>query len=214
MKIIRLCVGMVQANCLICYDENTLEGFVVDPGGEEDKILAVIAEHKLKITHILCTHGHFDHIMAAACVREATGAKVCVHTYDAPKLGSAQESLYAHFSGTEQGFVPVQADVLLQDGDEFTAAGVLWEVIHTPGHTAGCVCFDSGEILISGDTVFADSCGRVDFPDGDRDEMMRSLLLIAELDGERMVYSGHGMEAQLSYIRRYNPFVRQAVALG
>ena len=108
----------------------------------------------------------------------------------------------------------MQADVLLQDGDEFTAAGVLWEVIHTPGHTAGCVCFDSGEILISGDTVFADSCGRVDFPDGDRDEMMRSLLLIAELDGERMVYSGHGMEAQLSYIRRYNPFVRQAVALG
>ena len=214
MKIIQLCVGMVEANCLIGYDEKSLEGFVVDPGGEPERILREIEERKLTITHILCTHGHFDHIMAAARVCEATGAKICVHTYDAPKLTSAEENLYSRFTGTDEGFTPVQPDILLQDGDELTAAGVTWEVLHTPGHTAGCVCFDSGEILLSGDTVFANSCGRVDFPDGDRNEMMRSLQMIAELDGERMVYSGHGEAALLSDIRRYNPFVRQAVALG
>jgi len=212
VKLVELVVGMVQANCIIGYDEMTLEGFVLDPGGEEARILREIEARKLHITHILCTHGHFDHIMAVSRLKAATGAAVYVHELDAPKLTSAVESLYVHFAATEEGFEAVTPDVLLYEGDVIETAGEKLTVLHTPGHTVGGVCYDTGSILLSGDTVFSNSCGRVDFPDGDVQAMYASLRRIAALEGERMVYAGHGEPAALSEIRLHNPYVRQAVA--
>ena len=204
-------VGPLAANCLIAFDPQSRRGFVVDPGGDAEDILAVIRRESLTITHILLTHGHFDHILAVPEVKAAAGAAVCIHALDAARLSDADGCLFARFYGNRPGFVPTIPDKTLSEGDVLDLGCAKLTVLHTPGHTPGSVCFDTGEILFTGDTLFDGSCGRTDFPGGDLDAMRASLRRLAALPGDRRCYAGHESDFTLDEARRYNPMVRMAL---
>ncbi|MEA4823455.1 MAG: MBL fold metallo-hydrolase [Clostridiaceae bacterium] len=207
MKILTLTVGPVRTNCYIAFDETTHEGFLVDPGDDAEDILAAVRANSLIITHILLTHGHFDHILALSEVKKATGAKIGIHTLDAFNLQSITGCLYARFCGSG-GFIPMTADLLLEEGTRIDAASVTLTVLHTPGHTPGSSCFDTGSVLFTGDTLFAESCGRVDLGCGDGDAMHASLARLSALPGDRACYPGHGRAFTLCDARAVNPVLR------
>lgn len=207
MKLRQLTVGPVRTNCYIAYDDAARAGFVVDPGDDADAILREIDALSLKIGHIFLTHGHFDHILALAALKEATGARVYIHAADAPMLEDPTLSMLSAFMDS-RFYTPVRADVLLHEGDVISAAGTALTVLHTPGHTPGSVCFDTGSCLFTGDTLFASSCGRTDFPGGDFRQMRASLRRLASLPGDRSCSPGHERGFSLDYARAHNPMLR------
>ncbi|MHB9144401.1 MAG: MBL fold metallo-hydrolase [Symbiobacteriia bacterium] len=204
-------VGPYQANCYLVGDEVTGEAVLVDPGDEAGRLLAWVHEHGLRITHILLTHGHLDHIGAVAAVKAATGAKVCIHSGDALMLADPQRNMSAYSSHPVTAPPP---DVVLEDDQVITVGGLRFKVLHTPGHTPGGVCFlvTDGEgdpkLLLSGDTLFAGSIGRTDLPGGNLDELLTSareqLLVLPE---DLPVYPGHGESTNVGDEREGNPFL-------
>ena len=206
MKVLSLIVGPVRTNCYIAFDESTREGFLVDPGDDAAVILDAVRKNSLHITHILLTHGHFDHILALPEVKKATGAQIGIHALDAENLNSITGSLYARFCGGS-GFIPMSPDFLFGEGARILAAGTTFTVLHTPGHTPGSCCFDSGEVLFTGDTLFAVSCGRVDFDGGDPAAMQASLARLSALPGDRACYPGHDRAFTLGSARAENPML-------
>ncbi len=211
VQVITCIVGMLETNCHIVFDTESRLGFVVDPADDVQKILECINENNIKVTHIFLTHGHFDHILALSKLKDATNAKVCIHALDEPKLKSKTESLYYHVYSDE--FPTVDADILLNGGETIEIGGINVSVIHTPGHTVGSVCYDTGDVLLSGDTLFRNSCGRTDFPDGNTHALLKSLRFLGNIKGDRKVFSGHGEPTLLSVERKKNPYLIQAMNL-
>ncbi len=200
MEIKRIFVGALHTNCYVvsCGDE----ACVVDPGGDEEKILAKISG--LNVTKILLTHGHFDHIMAADAVRKRTGARIYISREDESMIKSADTSLYGGFRGSDEGFSPLSADEVYSD--TVTVGSVEFEVIKTPGHSPGSISLYGEGELISGDTLFAGSIGRTDY--GSFDEIMHSLWRLMLLDDEVRVHPGHGFSTTIGKERNENPFLR------
>ncbi|HWQ61221.1 MAG TPA: MBL fold metallo-hydrolase, partial [Negativicutes bacterium] len=164
MKIVNLEVGSLGTNCYIVFDETTREAAVIDPGGSVAEIAAVIRDEKLAVKYIINTHGHADHVLGNMRVKEATGAPILIHEADASMLTSGQRNLSAYIGGSVSCG---PADTLLKEGDVIKiAAGLELSVIHTPGHTPGGICLLTDNVLFSGDTLFAESIGRTDFPGG------------------------------------------------
>ena len=196
MKVVQIATGVMQANCFLVFEDGASSAFVVDPGGEVEKILAHIKHYEIEtVTHILLTHGHFDHIGALAELKEATGAKVCVHKRDLSMLTSQEDNLAA-FSGTS--VKECEADIILGDGDIIDAAGKQVKVLHTPGHSGGSVCYLVGNVMFSGDTLFYMYCGRTDFPGSDTQEYYHSLnVVLRGLETDYQVYTGHGVKTTL-----------------
>lgn len=190
MKIQKFIVGSMGTNCYFLIGNNSDECAVVDPGAEAGRIIQKLEEKKLKCTHILLTHAHFDHIMALETVREATGAPVFVHEADSEFLTDNDLNCMSVFSSEKIKINP--AENLLKDGDVLEIAGERVRVMHTPGHTPGSVCFLCGSDIVSGDTLFRGSIGRYDLPGGDFMTLLSSLKAISELDGDRRIYPGHG----------------------
>ncbi len=210
MTILTRSVGELRTNCYIAFDEDSRRGFVVDPGDDADAILDAIRQNHLQITHILLTHGHFDHFLALHAVQHATNARVGIHERDAAALADSRASLYSLFVG-DSGFCPVTPDFTFSEGSLIeTDAGTL-TVLSTPGHSPGSSCFDSGEVLFSGDTLFALSCGRIDFAGGNRNAMRASLRRLYNLPGDRICYPGHDRVFRLSDARISNPLLYGAV---
>jgi len=197
-------VGPIAANCYIIGCEKTAWGAVVDPGAEGGRILKRLESLNLKCKYIILTHGHVDHIGALKEVREATGAEVIIHKDDAGMLTSPAQNL-SLFMGTMLKFDA--ADRLLEDGDKIQVGNLTLEVIHTPGHTPGGICLKLGNDLITGDTLFAGSVGRSDFPGGDHNVLINSIkskLLIYPDDTN--VYPGHGPASTIGQEKKTNPF--------
>ncbi len=203
-------VGLLQCNCVVLGDPVTKEAIVVDPGGDEDKVRAVLGEHGLRCRAILNTHTHIDHVGANHALKEATGAQVMLHEADLPLYDSlpAQALMLG-------GFLPAppraKVDEYVHQGDRVSAGAVALEVLHTPGHTPGSVCFQlPGEapLLLSGDTLFAGSIGRTDLWGGDYDQEIASIRKrILALDDRTRVIPGHGPATTIGRERRHNPFL-------
>lgn len=200
-----LVVGPLEVNCYILHEEETREAVAIDPGGSEEAVWRCIEEAGLDLKAILNTHAHGDHIGAVEFLREKTGAKLYIHEADAPMLLDARKNLSA-FLGTPIMTQP--ADVLLKGGEVLNIGGMKFTVLHTPGHSPGGVCYLMEDRLFSGDTLFAESVGRTDFPGSSAKDLMTSVrekLLV--LPDEIKVYCGHGPETTIGHERKCNPYL-------
>lgn len=206
MRVTYYSVGGLGTNCYIISDGSG-HAAIIDPGGDAKRVLDYVKENNLTVDFILLTHAHFDHIMAAGELRDATGAQLCVGAGDAPMLSDARLNLSAMVYPTQA--LSLTADRLLVDGDKVTFGDVTFTVMETPGHTSGSVCYLGEGVLFSGDTLFAGSIGRTDLPDGDMTVLRRSLTRLAALDGDYTVYAGHGEETTLSFQKTANPYLAQ-----
>lgn len=194
MQIHALPLGSYQTNCYILHNEGDSRCLIVDPGDEAEKLLAFLRLHRLQPEAILLTHGHFDHVGAVAAVAEETDCQVylCPEELKLPPMMTAGPLFFTDHYG---------------DGQKLTLAGLSFQVLHTPGHTPGSVCLLFDGILFSGDTLFAGSCGRTDFPGSDPGAMRRSLKLLRELPGDYRVYPGHAEATTLAAERQQNPYL-------
>lgn len=198
-------VGPIAANCYIVGCERTREAIVIDPGAEGEKIIKRLKDLDLKVGQIVLTHGHGDHIGAVEEVRLATGAKVLVHQADADCLTRPELNLSA-FMGERLEFAP--ADRLLADGDEIKAGDVIMTVLHTPGHTVGGISLSFDHAVVTGDTLFAGSVGRSDFPGGNHSQLIAAIkqkLLV--LPDTTRVYPGHGPMTTIGEQKKENPYL-------
>lgn len=191
LNITTLPVGYLQTNCyLLSGPEGCL---VIDPGAQADTVLDHLGHRKLAA--ILLTHGHFDHVGAVRDLAAETGCPVylCEKDLTLPPALTSGPLYYTHTYG---------------EGDNLTIAGLTFQVLHTPGHTPGSVCLRFGDNLFAGDTLFAGSCGRTDFPGGDSAVMAQSLRRLAQLEGNPRIWPGHGESTTLDEELRYNPYLR------
>lgn len=199
-------VGPLQANCFIVGCEVTRQAAVIDPGGDADKILLALAKDKLTLKAIINTHGHFDHVSANKALKKASGADLMIHPEDAPML--AQLAKGAAMWGMRSEDSP-EPDRLLQDGDTVTVGQIQFKVLHTPGHTPGGISLHADKAVFVGDTLFAGSIGRTDFPGGDFDTLIRSIhTKLFTLPDDTAVYTGHMEATTIGKEKKYNPFCR------
>jgi hydroxyacylglutathione hydrolase len=186
----QLAVGVYQANCYILGHKETRQGVVIDPGDEVPRILEEVSKVNLRIQYILLTHGHFDHTGGALELARSTKAPVLIHTADAPALNFRPD-----------GFV--------QEGQTIMVGGYSISIICTPGHSPGGVCFYAPGAVFTGDTLFASSVGRTDFPGGDHQKLIDGVRRkIFVLGDELRVYPGHGPATTIGRERLTNPFFR------
>ena len=193
MQVAAVTVGAYQTNCYIVWQEGRDDCVIVDPGYMPEKILEVVRQQGKKVAAILLTHGHFDHVGGVRKIAEETACKVY--------LRPEEKLLPEMMTDGQLYFTDSYTNRLTEAGLDFT-------VLHTPGHTPGAVCLLCRNVLFSGDTLFAGSCGRTDFPGSDSVEMVKSLKKLAVLPGDYDVLPGHGAQTTLSYEREHNPYMR------
>ena len=208
MKIIQLCVGAVATNCYIVYDEMSREAAVIDPGDNAKSILHAIGKEKLTVKYVLLTHAHFDHILAAHEVLQATGAKYVVPEADVWLLDKENMGQFRSLART---YVRDEPDLLAGEGTCVSFGGMTAEYMNTPGHTPGSSVIRIGDCLFTGDTLFRHECGRCDLEGGDFSSMLCSLKRLYELDGDYKVLPGHESISTLSEERAVNPYMLQAM---
>jgi len=212
MRVTRLTLGPLETNCWIVSDDLDGPAVVIDPADDADAIIEAVGDRDLSA--VVLTHGHFDHLGAATALVALTGAPLLVHRDDAESITTPVGTGGAAF-GFEVSGPP--ADRLLSDGDTVVAGAVRLDVLHTPGHTPGGICLftartDGSEPhLFSGDTLFAGSVGRTDFPRGDGRALSRSIAeKLAPLPPETVVHPGHGPDTTIGRERKLNPFFPRA----
>ncbi len=199
MNIVKFKCGPILACSYLLYNDGIEDAILIDAGGDLDKILRIANENGVKVSAVLLTHGHFDHVGACANLQKL-GAKIYIHKND-EKLVSTDAG-ECGFGIKVNKFTP---DVLLCGGEEFNLFGIDIKVIHTPGHTSGGVCYQIEESLFSGDTLFLGSYGRVDLG-GDIVELKNSIVnVLFNLKGDYDVYPGHDRTTTLSREREFNP---------
>lgn len=207
MKIEMMVLGDVRTNCYLLINEETKEALVVDPADRADVIVRKLIDEGLTLKAILLTHGHGDHILAVGDLKKQFGVKVYAAKAEEALLSDAAQNLSKALFGIA---VTVKPDILLEDGQEFEAAGIRLRMLYTPGHTPGGCCYYQAEekILFSGDTLFCGSIGRTDFPGGSLSELVRSVkekLLVLPEDVK--VYPGHEEITTIGHEKRYNPYM-------
>ena len=195
MKIVPICADSYGANTYLLVSGG--EAFVVDPTVSVGAIQRAAQGENATIRGILLTHGHFDHLFSLDSLRSATGIEAYIHEKDSVMLTDGRLNAFFDFFGKERTYDP--AEHLLQGGDLLTLGDEKIEVLHTPGHTEGSVCYRYGDILVTGDTLFADTYGRCDLYGGDISKMRASLKRLSALDGNTVIYPGHGTTEKLSH---------------
>lgn len=207
MFIRTLPVGEYQANCYIVGCEKHQLGVIIDPGEEAEKILAEVEKIKMKIACIINTHAHFDHIGAVTELKQKTGAKFILHKKELTILNGEMNKDMLMFIGLT---VPPQPDELLEKDQELKICeDFILRVLHTPGHTPGGICIVVDKYVFTGDTLFAESIGRTDFPGGAHSDIIKSIKeKIFTLGDDVIVMPGHGMETTVGHEKKNNPFVR------
>jgi len=202
MLIKTLQVGMLETNCYIVTDEETRKCAIIDPGAESNTILDYIESNKLTPVAVLLTHGHFDHCMVLDTVLEATGAPAYINEKEVGLIG---QKAMRQVRGNDKLTFYSEGDVIRVGNLELT-------VLETPGHSLGSVTLKCKDALFTGDTLFCGDCGRTDLAGGSREQILRSLRRLAELDGDFEVYPGHAESTTLDNERSFNGDMK--IALG
>ena len=201
-------VGPLQCNCSVIGDEASHEAIVIDPGDDVEMVVAVLEKHQLRLTQIVVTHAHIDHVGGAMKLKNLTGAPLMLNDNDDALLKMLD--IQAAWLGMRSpGRVIV--DSTLADGDVVRFGNLQGQVIHTPGHTPGSICLFLAKegTLIAGDTLFQGSIGRTDLPGGSYERILKSIhhkLLV--LPGHTAVVPGHGPTTTIQEEREHNPFLR------
>ena len=202
-------VGEVQENCFIARPDDGQHAVIVDPGEEAPRLLAALEEWGVELDAILLTHTHFDHVGAVAPIARATGAPVYCPELEVPVLQDINAFIPWPGFGPYESWDPEHT---VAGGETLELAGLTLDVVFTPGHSPGHVTYAvRGEpALFSGDVLFRDSVGRIDFPGGDGPTLMRSIATLLErFDDDTVVYPGHMGITTLGRERRSNPFLTQ-----
>jgi len=201
-------VGVMGVCCYLVTCDETGETVIIDPGGDEEEILAACRRDNLTVKYIANTHGHPDHVCGNRYLKEKTGAEIVMHAADADFFGQPRVEQFFSQLGLPPSPTP---DILVVEGDTLAFGRETLRVIHTPGHTPGGICLYSQPNLFSGDTLFAGGVGRTDFPGGSTQELLHSIktrLLV--LPPDTIVWPGHGYGGEHSTIAREktaNPFL-------
>lgn len=206
LRIEHYIVGPVQTNCYFAINDDTKEVLIIDPGASAAKLAEKVKEESLKPAAILLTHGHFDHASAAEELAGLLGVEIYAEEHEKETLENPQLNL----SGWEGKVSVYRADHYLRDEQEIDLAGFHIRVFHTPGHTVGgcCYYFSYQDTLFSGDTLFAQSIGRTDFPKGSESQLVRAIQnKLMGLPDNTEVYTGHGESTTIGTERMYNPFI-------
>lgn len=199
-------VGFLQVNCYLIWDSNTCKAAIIDPGDDTDIIIDTVKSLGLDVEWVLLTHGHFDHTFRVGEIAEHYGAKIGLQALDVPVL---TQSLFLGESFYDMSeYVPFTVSSLLNEGDVIRLGDSEIGVLHTPGHTQGGICFVTEIGVFCGDTIFADSVGRSDFPGGSHDQLIESIRSkILPMDDSTILYPGHGPATTVGSERKSNPFL-------
>lgn len=206
IKIYHAVLGEIGTNCYMIINEDVKRCIIVDPADQPEAIGAMIDKCGCNPSAILLTHGHYDHITAADEIRTKYNIKIYAGEHEKDVLLQPDKNL-SGVMGRRQ--VSLKADVWLRDGEELELAGIKIKVLHTPGHTEGGVCYYVEEAcaLFSGDTLFAESVGRTDFPTGSMGKLINGIKnKLLPLPEDTAVYPGHGDATTIAYEKQYNPY--------
>ncbi|MCM1578896.1 MAG: MBL fold metallo-hydrolase [Ruminococcus sp.] len=208
MKIIKMpSMGLFGVNAYIAVSDKG-SGVLIDAPEGAEEILDRLRSENVRLKMILLTHGHCDHISSAARIARETGAEIYIHSADLKKLTNDRLNLTEYFSlpPTE----PAENALTAEDGQVITLDEMDFEVLHTPGHTSGSVCYILGDNMFCGDTLFSGSIGRTDMPDGDSAVMRDTLDMLREFDPKTdyRLLPGHGDNSTMDTERKSNPFLR------
>ena len=195
LQIHTLTLGLYQTNCYLVHKEGEKECIVIDPGYEANTIMNRAALLGLEIKAILLTHAHFDHVGAVRQIAADTDCQVYVQEQELTLPGAMTDG-------------PVYYTDLYPAEGTIQVAGMEVKVLHTPGHTPGSVCLLTGDAMFSGDTLFAGSMGRCDFPGSSIFDMRKSMKKLCNLPGDYRVFPGHAEATTLEYERKTNPYLR------
>lgn len=202
-------VTAFEQNCSVIWCDQTMQGAVIDPGGDLPQILDVVARHGVNVKQILLTHGHVDHCAGAADLAQQLNVPIIgPHVADQFWIEALPEVAAGYGFPPAETFVPAR---WLQEGDTVQVGQVQLHVRHCPGHTPGHVVFHvpQQQLAFVGDVLFAGSIGRTDFPQGDHDQLIRSIIdKLWPLGDETCFVPGHGPQSTFGRERQTNPFVR------
>jgi len=200
MLVKQLTVGMMGVCCYIVSCETTKKAAIIDPGGDEDRILDYCTANGLQVEYIINTHGHPDHVCGNGRIQAATGAQIVMHSADAAYFDDPRIKDYFSSLGMDES-PPI--GLIVQDGDVIAIGEEQLQVIHTPGHTPGGICLYSPPHCFTGDTLFVGAVGRTDFPGGSMEQMSQAIRTrLLTLPEDTLVWPGHGYGGLQSTIGR------------
>jgi glyoxylase-like metal-dependent hydrolase (beta-lactamase superfamily II) len=216
MKIDRLVLGEFETNCYILRSsDKATDCLIIDTGLDVRELLTFLEDNKLMPKALVITHGHIDHIAGVEKLRTRyPDIAVYIHKLDAETLTDSTSNLSFMLdsadSQTDRSFSTKKADYLVDEPDVIEAAGIKLKVIHTPGHTPGGMCLycEKENTVFVGDTLFADSVGRTDFPGGNMRQLIEGIKnKLLTLPDDTVVYPGHGNRTTIGREKTHNPFL-------
>jgi len=210
MNVQKVVVGQLEVNCYIATDGRSPEALIIDPGDEPERIAEYIDRRQLKPKYIIFTHAHYDHVCAAGDLHKKYGVPIVMHEDEKTTYEMTKKLCISW--GFDAGDFPADFRTV-KEGEKITAGELSLEVIHTPGHTPGCICLYGNRTLFTGDTLFKGSVGRTDLPGGNTNKLMESLRKLTGLPADTNVFCGHGEETTVGREMKSNPYLNEKFRL-